>query len=52
MEKIVIIVERANDGTYSAYIENVAGGYGMGDTPKQAVIEAMEGLELTMEGRK
>lgn len=47
MEKLIIIVEKANDGTYSAFVENAEGSYGMGDTLKQAVTEAIEGWELT-----
>lgn len=49
MKKLIIIIERANDGTYSAYAENAAGIYGMGDTPEQAKKEAMEGLKLVLE---
>ena len=49
MKKLIINIEKANDGTYSAYAENVEGVYGMGDTPEEAKKEAMKGLELFLE---
>ena len=49
MKKLIIVIERAKDGTYSAYAENVEGIYGMGDTPEEAKREALEGLKLLVE---
>jgi predicted RNase H-like HicB family nuclease len=46
MKKIVVIIERAKDGTYSAYGDKVGGIWGMGDTPKDAKNSALNGLKL------
>jgi predicted RNase H-like HicB family nuclease len=46
MKKITVIIERASDGTYSAYGENIDGIWGMGDTPREAKESALEGLRL------
>lgn len=43
---IKVIIERASDGTYSAYSENMPGVYGMGDTPQEAKEEAVKGFNL------
>ena len=48
MKQIKIIIERAKDGTYSAYSEEVA-AYGMGETVEAAKKEALEGLKLYIE---
>ena len=47
-KKIKIVVERAEDGTFSAYADNVAKIYGMGDTiddVKKSVISCIEILK-------
>jgi len=49
MSKITIVIERAGDGTYSAYAENGISAWGMGDTPEAAKAEALEGLRLFVE---
>lgn len=49
MAKVTIVIERANDGTYSAYAENGISAWGMGDTPEEAKNEAIEGLRLFLE---
>lgn len=46
MKKIKVIIERASDGTFSAYGEKVEGIYGMGDTPQEAKESALKGLNL------
>ena len=51
MKQVKIIIERASDGTYSAYGEDVA-AYGMGDTIEAAKKEAIDGLKLFMELNK
>lgn len=43
--KIKIIIEKSIDA-FSAYTENVEGGYGMGDTAEEAKKNAIKGLEL------
>ncbi len=48
MKQLKIIIERAKDGTYSAYSEEAA-VYGMGDTVEDAKKEALEGLRLYVE---
>lgn len=51
MKQVKIIIERASDGTFSAYSEDVA-AYGMGDTIEAAKKEAVEGLKLFIELNK
>ncbi|MEX6686834.1 hypothetical protein QTN47_04980 [Danxiaibacter flavus] len=46
MKKIKVIIERAGDGTFSAYSEKVDGIYGMGDTPNKAKESALKSLNL------
>lgn len=48
MKTIKIIIERANDGTFSAYSENIDGIYGMGSTVqevKQDILDAIETIK-------
>lgn len=49
MKKVIIIIERASDGTFSAYSDKVDGIWGMGDTPEQAKQSALESLRLFKE---
>ena len=51
MKQVKIIIERAKDGTYSAYGEEVA-AYGMGETVEAAKKEALEGLQLFIENNQ
>ncbi len=51
MNTVKIIVERAADGTYSAYGESVP-AYGMGDTADVAKTEALKGLEIYLQENK
>lgn len=51
MNTVKIIIERAADGTYSAYGESVP-AYGMGDTADAAKAEALKGLKIYMEENK
>ncbi len=49
MKTIKIIIERASDGTYGAYSDNVEGIYGVGDTleeVRQSVNDAIESILL------
>lgn len=48
MEKVTIVVERASDGTFSAYSELVP-AWGMGGTAEEAKKGALEGLRQYME---
>lgn len=48
MEKVTIVVERASDGTFSAYSELVS-AWGMGDTAEEAKKGAAEGLRQYIE---
>lgn len=48
MKKVTIVVERASDGTFSAYSEDYP-SYGMGETAEDAKKEAKEGLDLFIE---
>lgn len=45
MKTIKIIIERAADGTFSAYAENVEGIYGMGDTVQEVKQSVLDGIE-------
>lgn len=49
MKQLVIIIERASEGTFSAYSEKVDGIWGMGDTIEQAKLSALESLRLFKE---
>lgn len=49
MKQVIIIIERASDGTFSAYSEKVDGIWGMGDTAEQAKQSALESLRLFKE---
>lgn len=49
MKQLMIIIERASDGTFSAYSEKVDGIWGMGDTAEQAKQSALESLQLFKE---
>ncbi|MFN4146196.1 MAG: type II toxin-antitoxin system HicB family antitoxin [Runella sp.] len=46
MEKIIIVIGIAKDGTYGAYSENVDGIYGMGCTIEKVKTSALQGLEI------
>lgn len=46
MNKVKVIIERAKDGTFSAYGEKVDGIWGMGDTAQEAKESALESLRL------
>ena len=46
MNKIKIIIGRANDSTYGAYADIVEGIYCMGDTKDDAKKEALAGLDI------
>lgn len=52
MKEIKVIIERAKDGTYSAYGEKVDGIWGMGDTPAEAKKSAEESLQLFLENNE
>ena len=49
MERIKAIIDRATDGTYSVYCEEVPSFFGMGDTIDQAKAEMLETIRLTKE---
>ncbi|MGQ1928157.1 type II toxin-antitoxin system HicB family antitoxin [Ornithobacterium rhinotracheale] len=52
MKTIKIIIEKAKDGSYGAYAENVKGIYGAGDTPqecKQSIVEAIDTIKSYFE---
>ena len=52
MQTISIIIERADDGTYGAYAENVPGIYGMGRTPaevKQSICDAIDTVKESLD---
>lgn len=46
MRQIIIKIERSKDGTFCAYGENVIGVYGMGNTVKEVMESAINGLHL------
>ena len=45
MKTINVIIERASDGTYGAYAENVPGIYGAGDDVKEVKQSIIDGIE-------
>ena len=52
MGTIHIIIERADDGTYGAYAENVPGIYGMGRTAaevKQSIRDAIDTVKESLD---
>lgn len=49
MEKVKVIISRAEDGTYTVYCEDCASFIGMGDTVDEAVAELRETLRITRE---
>ena len=52
MGTISIIIERADDGTYGAYAENVPGIYGMGRTAaevKQSIRDAIDTVKKSLD---
>ena len=52
MGTISIIIERADDGTYGAYAENVPGIYGMGRTAaevKQSIRDAIATVKESLD---
>lgn len=49
MKTINVIIERASDGTYGAYAENVPGIYGAGDNVKEVKQSILDGIETTKE---
>ena len=49
MKTINVIIERASDGTYGAYAENVPGIYGAGDDVKEVKQSILDGIETTKE---
>jgi len=42
-------VEKASDGTYGAYAENIPGIYGAGDDVKEVKQSILDGIETTKE---
>jgi predicted RNase H-like HicB family nuclease len=46
--KILIKIEQANDGSYSAYADNVEGIYGMGDTIEECKKSIIEAIKLIL----
>lgn len=51
MEKVKIIIGRAEDGTFSAYSEEYP-IFGMGDSVEEAKVEAENGLKLYIENNE
>ena len=49
MKTINVIIERANDGTFGAYAENVPGIYGAGDDVKEVKQSIFDGIETMKE---
>ena len=49
MKTINVIIERASDGTYGAYAENVPGIYGAGDDVKEVKQSIIDGIETIKE---
>ena len=49
MKTINVIIERASDGTFGAYAENVSGIYGAGDDVKEVKQSILDGIETTKE---
>lgn len=49
MEKVIIIISRAKDGTYSTYCADHPALFGMGDTVDQALTELKETIRITKE---
>ncbi len=49
MRLVDITINRAGDGTYSAYCNDHPALFGMGDTPEQAKSELQETLRITKE---
>ncbi|MEI7488370.1 MAG: type II toxin-antitoxin system HicB family antitoxin [Chryseobacterium sp.] len=45
MKTIKIIIEKAGDGTYSAYSDNVDGIYGMGDNVQKVKQDILDGID-------
>lgn len=49
MEKVIIKISKAEDGTYTAYCVDCTALFGMGNTVDEAVAELRETLRLTKE---
>lgn len=49
MNTIYIIIERASDGSYGAYAENVDGIFGAGDDVRQVKQSILDGIETIKE---
>ena len=49
MEKVIINVSRAKDGTYTAHCADCTALFGMGDTMDEALAELRETLRITRE---
>lgn len=47
--KVKIIIERAKDGTFGAYAENIDGVFGMGDTVIECKNSILQNLEINQE---
>ncbi len=49
MEKVLVIVERAEDGTYNVYCKDCPAFFGCGDTLDEAKKDMLETVRLTKE---
>jgi predicted RNase H-like HicB family nuclease len=48
----VVVIERAEDGSYSAYLPDLPGCVACGDTPQEVRTEIAEAVKLHIESMK
>lgn len=47
--KYLVVIEKADDGSYSAYVPDLPGCVSSGDTPEQVKALIQEAIEMYME---
>ena len=52
IDKYLVIIEQASDGSYSAYLPDVPGCVSCGDTPEEVKMMIQEALEFHFEGMR
>lgn len=52
MLRYAIIIEKATDGGFGAYVPDLPGCAGMGSTRDKAIINVAEGIKFHLEGLK
>jgi predicted RNase H-like HicB family nuclease len=52
MLRYAIIIEKANDGGYCAYVPDLPGCVGMGSTKDETMLNIIEGIKFHLDGLK